>query len=95
MRLSIMAEFPLEKYIDLENNPYLLGRITVHQVREDYHAEVDIIHKESHKIFKHIDIIYHQYSHEEAIISGVQRLRQFLDTVEKASGPKSKNDHFH
>lgn len=78
-----MAEYPQEKYIDLENNPYLLGRITIHHVKDDYHAEVDIIHRESHKIFKHVDIIYRQYSAEEAIITGVQRLRQFLEKVEK------------
>jgi hypothetical protein len=56
---------PFEKYIDLENNPYLLGRIIVTQVREDFNAEVDIIHRESHKIFKHVDIVYRQYSAEE------------------------------
>lgn len=78
-----MAEFPQEKYIDLENNPYLLGRITIHHVKEDYHAEVDIIHRESHKIFKHVDIVYRQYSAEEALITGVQRLRQFLESLEK------------
>lgn len=78
-----MKDFPQEKYIELENNPYLLGRITVHHVREDYHAEIDIIHKESHKIFKHIDIIYRQMSPEEAVITGVQRLRRFLEAVEK------------
>jgi len=89
--LNLMGEFPQEKYVDLDNNPYLLGRITVHHVKEDYHAEVDIIHKESHKIFKHVDIIYHQYSHEEAFISGVQRLRQFLQKIEKAAEDKTKN----
>jgi hypothetical protein len=78
-----MSDYPQEKYIDLENNPYLIGRITVHHVKDDYHAEVDIIHRESHKIFKHVDIIYRQYSAEEAVITGVQRLRQFLETVEK------------
>ncbi len=78
-----MKEFPTEKYIDLENNPYLLGRITIHVVRESYHAEVDIIHKESHKIFKHIDIVYHQLTAEEALIVGVQRLRRFLEKVEQ------------
>ncbi len=86
-----MTEFPLEKYIDLENNPYLLGRITIHQVKDLYHAEVDIIHRESHKIFKHIDIIYHQHSHDEAIISGIQRLRRFLDQVEQSS-PSDRNE---
>lgn len=78
-----MADYPQEKYIDLENNPYLLGRITIHQVKEDFNAEVDIIHRESHKIFRHVDIIYRQYSAEEALITGVQRLRQFLESIEK------------
>jgi hypothetical protein len=87
-----MADFLLEKYLELENNPYLLGRITVHQVKEDFHAEVDIIHKESHKIFKHVDIIYHQQSSEEAIISGIQRLRLFLDKVEQAAAPNKRDD---
>ncbi len=78
-----MNEYPVEKYIDLENNPYLMGRITIHQVKEEFHAEVDIIHRESHKIFKHVDIIYRQNSSEEALISGVQRLRTFLEKVEQ------------
>lgn len=77
-----MKEFPQEKYIDLDNNPYLLGRITIHHVKEDFHAEVDIIHRESHKIFKHVDIVYQQYSAEEALITGIQRLRKFLESVE-------------
>lgn len=80
-----MTEFPVEKYIELENNPYLLGRISINQVKDSFHAEVDIIHKESHKIFKHVDIVYNQYSAEEALIVGVQRLRQFLESVEKQS----------
>jgi hypothetical protein len=78
-----MHEFPLEKYIDLENNPYLIGRITLHMVHADYHAEVDIVHRESHKIFKHVAILYRQYSAEEALISGVQKLRQYLEEFEK------------
>lgn len=80
-----MNEFPIEKYIDLENNPYLLGRICINQVKESYHAEIDIIHRESHKIFKHVDIVYNQYSAEEALIVGVQRLRQFLDSLVRQS----------
>lgn len=90
-----MESYPSEKYIDLENNPYLLGRITVHHVKEDYHAEVDIIHKESHKIFKHVDIVYNQYSGEEALIVGIQRLRLFLEKIEKietTADSKSKDN---
>ena len=78
-----MKEFPTEKYIELENNPYLIGRITLNQVKDEFLAEIDIIHRESHKIFKHVDIVYQQYSAEEALIVGVQRLRQFLEAIEK------------
>ena len=79
-------EFPEEKYLELENNPYLLGRVTINQVHAHFHAEVDIIHRESHKIFKHVDIVYNQSSAEEALILGVQRIRLFLDLVERNNG---------
>ncbi len=84
-----MKSFPTEKYIDLENNPYLMGRITIHHVKEEYHAEVDIIHRESHKIFKHVDIVYHQMTAEEALITGVQKLRQFLEALEKQNSDRN------
>lgn len=92
-----MSDFPQEKYIELENNPYLMGRITIHQVKEDFHAEVDIIHRESHKIFKHVDIIYRQQSSEEALISGVQRLRTFLEKIEQEQAriEKPENENLH
>ncbi len=92
-----MSDFPVEKYIDLENNPYLMGRITIHHVKDEFHAEVDIIHRESHKIFKHVDIIYRQYTSEEALILGVQRLRLFLEKIEaeQAINDRSGNDGLH
>ena len=90
-----MKEFPQEKYIDLENNPYLLGRITIHHVKNDFHAEVDIIHKESHKIFKHVDIVYQQYSAEEALITGVQRLRKYLESLEEEEQTDPEDTTYH
>lgn len=87
-----MVEFPLENYIDLENNPYLMGRITVNRVAREYHAEVDIIHKESHKIFKHVAIIYRLSSAEEATLSGVQKLRRFLIELENEQEKKNGDE---
>jgi hypothetical protein len=84
-----MTSYPVERYIDLENNPYLLGRVMINQVKDDFNAEVDIIHRESHKIFKHVGMIYGQHSAEEAIICGIQKLRQFLETVEKEQSSPS------
>jgi hypothetical protein len=84
---------PVEKYIELENNPYLLGRIIITPVKDRFNAEVDIIHRESHKIFKHVDIIYNEFSSEEATIAGVQRLRMFLESVEKNSSENVKTNY--
>ncbi len=81
-----MTRYPVEKYIELENNPYFLGRITVNQVSAQFHAEVDIIHRESHKIFKHVEMIYNENSEQEALITGVQRLRTFLEAIERSTG---------
>lgn len=79
-----MSEYPKEHYIELENNPYLMGRISINQVKDDFIAEVDIVHKESHKIYQHVDILYYGYSSsEEALISGIQRLRRFFEEIEK------------
>lgn len=88
-----MTSYPVEKYIDLENNPYLLGRVIINQVKEDFNAEVDIIHRESHKIFKHVGIVYNQYSAEEALITGIQKLRQFLEAVEKQQTNSDKQTY--
>lgn len=80
-----MKDFPVERYIELENNPYLMGRITINQIKDHFNAEVDIIHKESHKIFKHVDMVYNQFSAEEALIVGVQKLKDFIDNLTKKS----------
>jgi hypothetical protein len=91
-----MTSYPVERYIDLENNPYLMGRITINQVAERFHAEIDVIHRESQKIFKHVDIVYNELSEEEALIVGVQRLRRFLEEIERragAAGPDKPSLH--
>ena len=79
------AKFPSEQYIELENNPYLWGRITIHQIKEKFMAEVDIVYKETHKIFQHVSILYDQYSEEEAIVLAVQNLKNFLEKQHASS----------
>jgi hypothetical protein len=86
-----MSEYPKEHYIELENNPYLMGRIAINHIKDDFVAEVDIIHKESHKIYHHVDILYHGYSAEEALISGIQRLRRFFEEIEKQQIDQDEN----
>ena len=77
-----MTKESLERYIELDNNPYLWGRIKVGPVASSFMAEVDIIYKETHKIFKHVTILYAQPSEEEALILGIQKLREYLLSLE-------------
>ncbi|MFY7993409.1 MAG: hypothetical protein ACOVP4_08975 [Bacteriovoracaceae bacterium] len=86
-----MSEYPKEHYIELDNNPYLMGRIAINHIKEEFIAEVDIVHKESHKIYRHIGILYSGHSAEEALISGVQRLRRFFEEVEKLQAEQDEN----
>lgn len=79
-----MSIYPVEKYIELDNNPYLLGRIALNEVQSQFMAEIDIIYKESHKIFMHVGIIFNQPGHEEAFIMAVQKLREFLEKLENS-----------
>jgi glutathionyl-hydroquinone reductase len=70
--------FPYEAFIKLENDDFYEGRITVNLVNSGYNAEIDIVNKESKKIFKHVEILYNQETAEEALEMGVQKLASFL-----------------
>lgn len=79
-RDSKESNWPTEDYIELENNPYLLGRITINRIKNDFVVDIDIIYKESHKIFHHVTILYNQPSAEEGLVTGVQELKKYLDS---------------
>ena len=69
---------PLEKYIELENDPYYLARITVNQYKSTFHVELDIIHKETHKIYKHLGRFYDFSDMDDALETGYQRLKDLI-----------------
>jgi len=71
-----MAEaFPWEKLVEFTNDPYYLGRITVHQIKERFHVEVDIVNKESFKIYRHIGSLYGFDDPSDALEMGYRELR--------------------
>ena len=50
--------FPLEKLVEFTNDPYFLGRIVVHKVKEEFHVEIDVVQKESFRIYRHVGSLY-------------------------------------
>jgi hypothetical protein len=67
--------FPIEKYVEFENQPWHMGRIVVHKVKESFHVEVDVINKESHKIYKHVASLYNFDDHLDALEMGYRELK--------------------
>jgi hypothetical protein len=71
----MLESFPIEKYVEFDNEPWFLGRIVVHKVKEHFHVEVDIVNKKSHKIFRHIASLYNFDDHRDALEMGYRELR--------------------
>lgn len=76
--------FPLERIVPFENDSYFAGRLTVHQLKKSYHVEVDIIQKESFKIYRHIGILYNFDDPSDALEMGYRELKLKLS-------PKDEN----
>lgn len=72
-----MEEYPQDYFVKIENEEHHLGRITINRAKL-FNVEIDIVQKESKKIFHHVDMLYNIEDKTEAIDSGVQVLAKFL-----------------
>lgn len=75
-------EFPQEHFVELKGlSPFLVGRISVYLTeKKKFNLEVDIIQKESGKIFNHVNSTFEQDDLQDALASSVQILKNFLDS---------------
>jgi len=73
-----MEEYPQDYFVKIENEEHHLGRITLNKAKH-FNVEIDIVQKESKKIFRHVDILFNIEDKTEAIDSGVQVLAKFLN----------------
>lgn len=80
-----ITEFPSEFFIKLEGQDFLLGRLSVNKMNSTFWVEIDIVQKESKKIWAHVDNLYGISELDEAVDRSVQRLSDYL----KASGAKN------
>ena len=74
-------DYPKELFIELRGEQDFVGRLTVNKFSKNYGVEIDVVHRESKKIFRHVDILYGQISEEEATKNGLQRFADFLKSV--------------
>ena len=76
-------EFPAEFFIKLEGQDFLLGRLSVNKMNGSYWVEVDIVQRESKKIWAHVDNLFGISELDEAVDRSVQRLSDYLKSKEK------------
>ena len=74
---------PQEFFLKIEGHDHLLGRILIHaslefDVGQVFNAEIDIVQKESKKIWLHVGYLFKLSSQEEAIELSVQKIANFL-----------------
>ena len=72
------VEYPQDFFVNIENDDYRMGRITLNLHGQTFTVEIDIVQKESRKIWHHVDTLYKIEDRDHALQEAVQRLSQFL-----------------
>lgn len=72
-----ITEFPAEYFIKLQGQDFLLGRLSINKMRGSFWVEIDIVQKESKKIWAHVGNLYNVSDIDEAITSSVQMLSNY------------------
>ncbi len=78
MSISISNEFPKEFFVDVPGADYLVARITLHKMTNDFMSEIDIIMRESGKIWAHGGSLFKLSEEAEALDRSVQFLADYL-----------------
>ncbi|MGZ3809946.1 MAG: hypothetical protein ACXVLQ_19210 [Bacteriovorax sp.] len=73
-----IKEFPAEFFVKLEGQDFLLGRLSINKMNASYWVEIDIVQKESKKIWAHVTDLYGIAELDEAVDRSVQALSDFL-----------------
>lgn len=73
-----ITEFPAEYFIKLDGQDFLLGRLSINKMNTSYWVEIDIVQKESKKIFAHVGNLYNTADLDEAINRSVEMLAKYV-----------------
>ncbi len=73
-----IKEFPAEYFIKLDGQDFLLGRLSINKMNTSYWVEIDIVQKESKKIFAHVGNLYNTTDLDEAVTKSVQMLSNYV-----------------
>lgn len=70
--------YPKEFFIKISEEEFRIGRLTVNKNSRGFTCEIDIVQKESMKIWQHVEFLQNLPDEHEAVEMGVQGLTSFL-----------------
>ena len=73
-----ITEFPAEYFIKLDGQDFLLGRLSINKMNSSYWVEIDIVTKDSKKIFAHVGNLYNTADLDEAVNRSVEMLAKYV-----------------
>jgi len=73
-----ITEFPAEFFIKIEGQEFLLGRLSINKMNTSFWVEIDIVQKESKKIWVHVTDLYGIRELDEAVDRSVQALSDYF-----------------
>lgn len=73
-----IKEFPAEYFIKLDGQDFLVGRLSINKMNSSYWVEIDIVTKESKKIFAHVGNLYNTADLDEAVNRSVEMLAKYV-----------------
>ncbi len=76
--MNSKTEYPQDFFVNIDSDQHRLGRITLNLHSDGFVVEIDIVQKESRKIWHHVDTLYKLEQADDALQTAVQRLSQFL-----------------
>lgn len=76
--MNSKTEYPQDFFVNIDNDQHRLGRITLNLHSDGFVVEINIVQKESRKIWHHVDTIYKLEHADDALQIAIQRLSQFL-----------------
>ncbi len=75
-------EYPQDFFIEISSDEYREGRITINKLDDRFSSEIDIVQKETKKIWHHVGSYYNfsdSQSKDEVLEISVQHLSNFLN----------------
>jgi hypothetical protein len=71
-------QYPKEFFVKISEEEFRIGRLTVNRNFRGFSCEIDIVQKDSMKIWQHVEILQNLEDEHEAVELGVQGLTNFL-----------------